>query len=154
MSNLLVSAINGEWDVVKSLVDVVDDINSVDDEEGRTALMYAVIDEENDAVKLLLDKGANVNLQDDFGNTALHFASQNHLLDIARLLLNYKADANIQDNNGNTSLSNAVFYSGGRGEMIQLLLEFGGDKYLENNYGVSPIKLAETFANYDISKYF
>lgn len=116
--------------------------------------MYAVIDEENDAVKLLLDKGANVNLQDDFGNTALHFASQNHSLDIARLLLNYKANANIQDNNGNTSLSNAVFYSEGRGEMIQLLLEFGGDKYLENNHGVSPIELAETIANHDLSKYF
>ncbi|CAM3876612.1 ankyrin repeat domain-containing protein [Mesobacillus thioparans] len=154
MSNLLDAAINREWDVVKSLVDVIDDINSTDEVEGRTALMYAVIHKENEVVKLLLKKGANVNLRDGNGYTALHFASQNYSLDIAKILLDHKGEVDLKDLNGNTPLSNAVFYSNGKGEMIHLLLRYGADKLLQNNYGVSPIELARTIANYDLEKYF
>ena len=153
MSNLLNASINGDWDMVRSLIGFCDKIDLTDEEEGRTSLMYAVIDKKDDIVKLLLEKGSSVNLQDDNGYTALHFASQNYSLDITKLLLDYNAEVNIQDVNGNTPLSDAVFYSNGEGKIIQLLLRYGADKYLENNYGVSPLKLANTIANYDLEKY-
>jgi ankyrin repeat protein len=153
MSNLLDASISGEWDVAKSLVKVSNDINSKDEEYERTSLMYAVIDEENEVVKLLLENGANVNIQDDNGYTALHFASKENLLDVAKLLLEHGANTNTQDVHGNTPLFWAVFKSKGEGKMIKLLLRYGADKHLENKHGVSPLKLTNTITNYDVLKF-
>ena len=57
------------------------------------------------------------------------------------------------DVNGNTPLSNAVFDSRGRDQMIKLLLSFGANKTLKNKHGVSPEDLAKSIGNYDVSKF-
>jgi ankyrin repeat protein len=59
-----------------------------------------------------------------------------------------------RDKHGNTPLSKAVFYSQGSGEMISLLLRWGADRDLKNNYGVSPVGLARSIANYDVARFF
>jgi ankyrin repeat protein len=153
MSDLLDASINGEWKIVKSLVREGVDINLQDVEYERTSLMYAVIDEEKEIVKLLLENGANPNLQDERGYTALHFASQDNLIDIAKLLLEHGTNTNTQDVDGNTPLFRAVFSSRGEGGLIKLLIRYGADKHFENNHGVSPFKLANTIANYDVLKF-
>ena len=153
MSNLLNASINGDWDMVRSLIGFCDKIDLTDEEEGRTSLMYAVIDKKDDIVKLLLEKGSSVNLQDDNGYTALHFASQNYSLDITKLLLDYNAEVNIQDVNGNTPLSDAVFYSNGEGNIMSKLDKFSNLLFVVPLYHVSPLKLANTIANYDLEKY-
>jgi ankyrin repeat protein len=40
-----------------------------------------------------------------------------------------------------------------RGEVIALLREHGADPARENNYGVSPLKLAHTVANFDVRQF-
>lgn len=50
-------------------------INARDD-DGRTALMYAVESENLAVVKALVDKGADVNVRDNCGRTALMLAAQ------------------------------------------------------------------------------
>ncbi len=60
--------------------------------------MLAVSHGRLDMVKLLLDCGANVNLQDDDGSTALMVAAEHGHVDITRLLLSHAdCDASITD---------------------------------------------------------
>ncbi|MBR4631612.1 MAG: ankyrin repeat domain-containing protein, partial [Treponema sp.] len=44
------------------------------DDEGNTTLMKAVESNENKAVKILIDNGADVNIENDYEETALSFA--------------------------------------------------------------------------------
>ena len=46
-------------------------------------------------LKLLFEKGANVNIQDESGNTALHYAAANGKKDVVKFLLEQSADPSI-----------------------------------------------------------
>lgn len=76
-------------------------------------------------VKLLLENGANVNIQDESGNTALHYASANGKKDIVKHLLENQADASIV----NAKEQKAIDYSNIKGfnEITELLLKFSPD---------------------------
>jgi ankyrin repeat protein len=65
------------------------------DEDGRTALMHAAIDGNEQFVKLLLQKGANKDAQDKGGFSALHFAAQDYRVDVVRLLIQAGAKIDI-----------------------------------------------------------
>lgn len=128
---------------------------NVQDENGRTALMVAVIKKNIEIAKLLIQHGADLNKQDDIAElSALHFAVQSNSYELTKLLLENQAEVEIEDVNGNTPLSDAVFYSRGEGKIIKLLLAHGGDRNKENKHGVSPLSLAENIANYSLVKFF
>jgi ankyrin repeat protein len=55
-------------------------------------------------VELLLEHGANPNVQDNDGRTPLHYAVENCHVGVARVLLDHGADPTIRDNNGMTPL--------------------------------------------------
>jgi len=59
----------------------------------------------------------------------------------------------LQDNYVNTPLFRAVFSSNGRGDIIKLLLLYNADMNLKNKSGISPLQLAKTIGNYDITQY-
>jgi ankyrin repeat protein len=73
---------------------------------------------------------------------------------MARLLLDSGASVDPRDANGNTPLFRAVFNSRGRGELIGLLRQRGADANSTNKFGVSPVGLARTIANYDVARFF
>jgi len=52
------------------------------------------------AFQLLLNKGANVNLQDSSGRTALTYACQMRCNDIVRILVQNNVDPDIADDKG------------------------------------------------------
>ncbi len=60
----------------------------------RTLLIFAVINENIDAVKKLLESGADVNQADKRGDTPLHYAARNGFLKIAEILIAHNADVN------------------------------------------------------------
>jgi ankyrin repeat protein len=62
------------------------------DSQGRTALMFAVINVHADTVKALLEHGADVNVKADDGGTALMLAACGGDAEIARALLDEGAD--------------------------------------------------------------
>jgi ankyrin repeat protein len=123
------------------------------DEDGRTPLIHAAIDNQLEVAKLLLDSGADVDAQDESGNSALHYAAQEYHVEMASLLVGHGATLEIEDSHGNTPLSNAVFYSQGRGEVIGILLRAGADKNRRNRHGVTPIGLAKSIGNYDVAQF-
>ena len=74
-------------------------------------------------VELLLDAGADVNLQDNYGRTALMEPSGLGYIETVRLLLEAGADVNLQDNYGWTALYHAS--RTGRTEIVRLLRAAG-----------------------------
>ncbi len=130
-----------------------DIVNSAD-KVGRTALMHAALHGQLDAARFLLGHGSNPNMQDKTGYTALHYAAQDYMPEMVALLVSKGATIDISDEHGNTALFKAVFGSNGRGEIIKLLLIAGADPGHKNNYGVSPLELAQSIANYPVLQFF
>lgn len=91
---------------VRSCINAGDNVNEPRKSDGETALHVAV---ETDVAiaKLLLEHGANPNIQDDIGQTPLHIVVLRRHDDIIPLLMKYHADPNIKDKFGETPLSDA-----------------------------------------------
>ena len=64
---------------------VVKDINQKDN-DGNTALIHAIYNKKSEAVKLLLERGADSNIENDDGVTPLEFSYQRGNTDIVNLL--------------------------------------------------------------------
>jgi len=71
--------------------------------DGITALMIASKEGKAEIVKLLLEKGVQVNMQDSYGLTALSFASQMSRTEIVKLLLGKGADPYLKSNEVKTA---------------------------------------------------
>lgn len=63
------------------------------------------------SVKVLLDAGADVNIQDNFGETALMWVSKKGDFSIAKILLEGFADYNMKNNEGYNALMIAVIHN-------------------------------------------
>jgi ankyrin repeat protein len=64
---------------------------------GTAPLLAAARERCVDAVTVLLDKGADVNVKDSDGRTALIIAAAGGMLDVARVLLERGADMDVVD---------------------------------------------------------
>jgi ankyrin repeat protein len=94
---------------------------------GITALMLSAELHNVDAVKVLLDAGADVNRQDnDVRETALIIASMNGYADIVKLLLKRGADMGKKREGGYTALMLAA--RNGHKEVVRILKEAGARK--------------------------
>ena len=90
--------------------------------------MCAALDGRNDhcdVVKLLLEKGANVNKDNGRGMTTLMFAATHGHLDVVRLLLGKGANVDLANVDGMTALMKAAMNF--HGNVARLLLENGAD---------------------------
>jgi ankyrin repeat protein len=100
-------------------------------------LMSKVMENDLEAVKKLLDEGADVNVRDkQYGTTPLMIAcSYEGYTDMVKLLLSYHPDVNIQDKvYGNTAL---IAAAGVSKEVVELLLENGADIHISGFNGTT-----------------
>ena len=142
----------GHLDFVKKELANIDDIDYID-ESGYSFLAYAVLANNLEIVKLLLETNANVNIQDKVdGKTCLHYCSRNGYLDITKHLLIRGANVSIQDDFGNEPLMGAVYKGTLKSsdsiinellEIIKLFLTHGSNRNNANYKGVSPFDLAK-----------
>ena len=86
-----------------------------------------------DIVKVLLEKGADVNAKNDKDDTALMLLTAKEVTDIeiVKWLLEAGADVNAKNQYGNTALIWAT--KNGYTEIVELLLEYGADVSIKNN---------------------
>ena len=124
------------------------DVNSRNSVE-RTPLMSC--SEDPESIKLLLEAGADPNLQDTYGLTALHLLSSRGApssLESIRLLLNSEADPNLRQKDGMTALVQLCAMSQNSGlaasrgsdsklkvDVCRLLLELGADPNIQDKEG-------------------
>ena len=110
---------------LKENIDKVDDINKSID----TCLTTAVNLQNFEAVKLLLDKGADINKSTGFyfnNRPPILEAALGDNVEIARLLLDRGADVNHVDDEGKTPLYMLAYY-GGSVEVAKLLIDRGAN---------------------------
>jgi len=93
-----------------------------------------------EVASILLDGGANVNLQDRNGWTALMVASHLGYTDIVKLLLGRGADVNLKNRNGESALMRAIV--AGAVEVVTMLLGEGSDVDLPTKDGWSALMFA------------
>ncbi len=103
---------------------------------GKTSLMSAVINNQQDVVKLLLKhEKRNINYQDYYGWTALHYAAGRNYT-ITKLLLEHGCNANKTTNLKNTPLLFTLMKCPVNMKVAELLVRYGADimiKTLQKN---------------------
>ncbi|KAF5276654.1 hypothetical protein FQA39_LY06458 [Lamprigera yunnana] len=94
--------------VVRRLFQLAD-VNIRAKQHGQTALMLAVSHGRLDMVQMLLEAGADINIQDEDGSTALMCASEHGHIDIVKHFLSQPdCDSTIMDVDGSTALKIAM----------------------------------------------
>lgn len=119
-----------DWAKIERLLDGGANINARSRINRYYALQYAVYWSDPNLVKLLLDKGADINLTDDGDDTALMEAARSddpRNKVIIRLLLDRGADVRA---GGNRALLNAAKEAGP--EVVEMLLKKGADPNARN----------------------
>jgi len=81
---------------------------NITDEFGSTSLMYAACYNYFEIVQILLDKGANPNIQGKDGTTALHWAVTYNNPEIVQILVDRGANLKIKNKCNHTALDVAL----------------------------------------------
>ena len=87
-------------DVLKFLFTKEANKNAIDTTSGRTALHYAVEQENMRLVSFLIQEGCDTNAATYSGNTPLHIAAGRKMKDIVALLMAYGANPSITNSEG------------------------------------------------------
>ncbi|KAJ7476775.1 ankyrin repeat-containing domain protein [Mycena latifolia] len=119
---------------------IVDDTVSVGGENG-TALQAASGNGHESVVKLLIEKGADVNAQGGFFGNALQAASANQV----QLLIKKGADVNAQGGHFGNALQAALW--NGHESVVQLLIEKGADVNAQGGYYGNALQAASVFGH-------
>jgi ankyrin repeat protein len=117
---------------VKVAIDRGADINKIMDECERTALMIASQDKQLEMVKLLVENGANINIENEYNYSALMYAIYSGKLKIVKYLVEHGADINIKGIDNYKPLSLASHY--GNLDIVKYLIEVNKDNYTNIDY--------------------
>lgn len=112
--------------IVKSLLSQGADCNLKND-DGESALKIAIVNDNLETAKILIQIVENIDSQDKWGNTALQLAVEKSSDDtgLIKSLLLRGADVKIKNKNGVTALMHAVIKD--NLEVAQLLIDAGAD---------------------------
>jgi len=108
--------------------------------DGATLLVAAALGGQEAVVRMLLQRGASVNLQDSYGGTTLMGAAAYGHTTIVRVLLDAKADASLQATSGGTALMAAELQE--HAAAAQLLRQHAKRQTAEAEAAVAPATAA------------
>lgn len=102
------AALGGDAEVIHQHIQAGTDLNSKEPSGGSTPLIMASLFGKTEVVKILIEAGAQVNIQNNDGSTALHTAAFFCQTEIVEILLDSNADKNIRNNAGSTALESVL----------------------------------------------
>lgn len=162
-SNLHIAANNGDVEMIKILLDMGMDINAVAGPKfGITPLNAAVNEMKMNAVKVLLERGADPNIRDKkFGISPLHRCLNEHeqataqneniaALMIFKVLIKYGAKIDNKSIQLQTPLHIAAM--NGKTFAIAPLVKMGADLHFRNCMGFTPLIEAAHFGHFEAVK--
>jgi ankyrin repeat protein len=100
---------------------------------------------------LLLDGGAQVNMQGEGGTSALHLASKMGNMETVRVLLDHGAQVNMQDDGGMSALHLAASKMGSI-EIVRVLLDRGAQVNMQRCDGRSALHISSLASNTEALK--
>ena len=124
----LISCAHWGYDAVEPLKELLkkDDVDiNATDLTGNTALAWAVRKHNEDVVKILIDAGADVNIQNDQLQSPLAHAVRRGFYDLTKLLLENGAEVNTEEKEGRTPLHFCFRLDSLRPDICKLLIEHG-----------------------------
>ena len=135
----------------KEIRQMIMEINTEEIKEEKIMandLISAAINGNIENVRLLLDRGVNINFKDNYGDTALMWASSEDNIYIVEILLNHGANIDLLDDDGDTALDLAV--GDGNTDIIELLLEHGAEVNIQNEFGETALIKASRYRRRDM----
>jgi ankyrin repeat protein len=119
-------------DEIKSVLNIGVSVDH-EDENGWTALMVSIFEDNFEIADYLISIGANVNAANNGGRTPMFFAYSDKMI---KSLINNGANVNHQDNMGYTPLMDAS------SQVASILIENGAEINLKNRVGMTALHYA------------
>ncbi|XP_076655935.1 uncharacterized protein LOC143360718 isoform X2 [Halictus rubicundus] len=116
---------NRRTEIVKLLLINGSKVNNKSKKHSDTPLHLAIVNGDIEIVKMLLDRGADIDAKNKCGCTPLYNAVRNKKMKVIELLLKHRANVNARDNNGKSPL--CVAAEGGCLQIVEHLLEYSAD---------------------------
>ena len=116
------------------------DVNQEDDQNKRTPLHEAALNDKPLAARFLINHGAKIEATDEDQRTPLHLAAENGSKDVAAVLIKAGAAIEPLDKHGSTPLFLAA--EKGQLEVAHMLLDAGADPKHINADGYTPMMIA------------
>lgn len=117
-SNLLKAVSENDIQLVRAILNSKPDLE-IEDKNGRTALMIAAYNHDNEIAELLIAAGADVNAQDNMQNSPFLYAGAEGNLAILKMGLRNGANFNLYNRYGGTALIPAA--EKGHLEVVKIL---------------------------------
>ena len=137
----------GDLDRLTALIDQDPGEAAATSADGFSALHFAAFFGKLDAARLLVERGADVDVggRGWMTGTPLHSAASANHTDVVRILLDAGADPNAPQSGGWTPLHSAA--QNGNVELVELLLAHGANPSATNDDGADAVWLAEKGGN-------
>jgi ankyrin repeat protein len=147
------AAATGQADRVRRLLSKDQSLSNAFAPDGFTPLGLAAFFGSKEVVEVLLDDGANPDLQSKnaFKAVPLQSAAVRGRLEIARLLVNHGAKTNVRGEGGYTPLHEVA--SNGQIEFAKLLLEYNADINAKGDDGKTPLAIALASKQDEMTKF-
>ena len=136
---LYIAALGGHYKLMRELIEKGADMDArVNRGRGRsgnfTALHAAAELGGVDAISVLVEAGADIEVRSDHRSTPLHLAASGGAVETVLALLHAGADAQAVDTRGSTPLHNACKFL--RVAVVRVLVDWGSDTTASNNMGL------------------
>ena len=128
------------------------DVEAKEGVNGMTCLMNAAWNGHLAICRLLLDKGAQLEVKSSHGGTPLHYAADQGHVEIVRLLCDHGADVKARTDTGNRPLHLAA-WQGHISVMKELIEERNAEINARDNDGDTALWFANEYNKPDIAAY-
>lgn len=140
-------------EIIQYLISKGARINDIDEKLETTPLMWAAFMGNMRAAKVLIENGADVNIQNSKGKTALHYATElyQNKPALVEMLIKAGADINVVSEINSIPLHSSILHNDL--ESVKILVSHGADIELKNNSGFTALHQAAYYGKMDIVKY-
>ena len=137
---LMESVLKNNKEITEALLNANARINDVTKISGNNALILATIHGSIECLKILLQRGSNVDQQNNNGKTALSMAAKFGSVESIEILLQHNASINVQDYSKKTALMYAAF--GNHADCVKILIASGAMLDITDNEKLDALMLS------------